>query len=262
MDVKKSITASIIITMSSLLLFQSGFFTILVLKVAIRLKILLLFYVTTVLYHTIFIYLLVRRRDQFRTEPQGRQLSRVNFANFLTMTRLSSLPTICFMVVLSRQYSILTVLLVFISVVFLTDLFDGALSRLTHQITRIGKLMDSFSDYLGLMVISIAFIIYNLIPIWFFITLFVRGFVMIVGMWVLTRRRGYLKPQTSFIGKASFFAIMVLYAYEIFALVLAREGWAHTVANILEYIVGVILVVSIVDKLVYFTTELKTVKSK
>lgn len=248
--------------MVSLLAFQCVFFTVLVLKVAIKIKIALLFYGIAILYHAVLVYMLVRRADQFRIEPEERQLTRVNFANFLTMTRLSSLPAICFMIVLSREYSLMGVLLVFITVVFLTDLFDGALSRMTHQITHIGKLMDSFSDYLVLMVISIAFIIYDLIPVWFFVTVFVRGFVMIIGMMILTKRRGYLKPQTSFIGKASFFAIMVLYAYEIFAVVLSRESWAHSLAAVLEYVVGVILVVSVVDKVVYFVSELKTVKSK
>lgn len=262
MDTRKSITTSIVLTMSSLLIFQSAFFTVLVLKVVIKLKLALLFYVITIIYHAVFIYLLVRRRDQFRVEPEGRQLSRVNIANILTMTRLSSLPTICFMIVLSRQYPILTVLLIFISVVFLTDLFDGALSRMTHQITHIGRLMDSFSDYLGLMVISIAFIIYELIPVWFFVLIFVRGLLMMAGMAVLTRLRGYLKPQTSFLGKASFFAIMVLYAYEILALLISREGWAHTVAIVLEYVVGAILIISLVDKVLYFAAELRTVKSK
>jgi phosphatidylglycerophosphate synthase len=262
MDKNRSIKTSIIVTMLSLLVFQGVFFAVLVLKLAIKFKLVLLFFGTTALYHALFIILLARRADQFRIEPEGRQLSRVNLANFLTMVRLSSLPTICFLVVLSRQYSLMSVLLVFITVVFLTDLFDGALSRMTHQVTHIGKLLDSFSDYLVLMVISIAFIIYNLIPVWFFITVIVRGSIMITGMSVLTRRRGYLKPQTSFIGKASFFAIMVLYAYEILALVIDRQHWAHTLAEILEYIVGSILVVSIIDKVLYFASELKTVKSK
>ncbi len=262
MDETRSIRNSIVITMTSLLLFQCVFFALLVLKMAIKLKIALLFFGVTIFYHALFIYLLLRRVEQFRTEPEGRQLTRVNFANMLTMTRLSSLPTICFLIVMSRQYSLMVVLLIFISLVFLTDLFDGALSRLTHQVTHIGKLMDSFSDYLLLMVISIAFIIYELIPIWFFVTVFVRGFVMIIGMSVLTRRRGYLKPQTSFIGKASFFAIMVLYAYEIFALLLSKHNWAHTLASVLEYVVEAILIVSIVDKILYFASELRAVKSK
>lgn len=262
MDEKRSITASIIVTMISLLVFQCIFFTVLVLTAAIKFRIAILYFGVAVLYHAIFIYVLVRRADDFRIEPEGRQLTKVNFANFLTMTRLSSLPSIVFMVVLSRQYSLMGVLLVFISVVFLTDLFDGALSRMTHQITRIGKLMDSFSDYLLLVVISVAFIIYGLIPLWFFATVFVRAFVMIIGMAILTRRRGFLKPQTSFIGKASFFAIMFLYSYEILALLLSRQNWAHVLASALEYVVGVILVVSVVDKILFFVSELKAVKSK
>lgn len=262
MGAKRSITISIIITMGSLLLFQCLFFTILTIKLEIKFRVALIFYATTLVYHALFIYLLIRRRHQFRIEPTGVQLTRVNFANFLTMVRLSSLPTICYMIVLSRHFSMMPVLLVFISVVFLTDLFDGALSRLTHQITHIGKLMDSFSDYLLLMVISIAFLAYSLIPVWFFVLLFVRGFTMIVGMYVLTRKRGYLKPETSFLGKASFFAIMFLYAYEIFARVASQYSWSHVIALVFEYIVGAILVASIVDKLLYIASALKMVKSK
>ena len=262
MDARRAITSSILLTMGALFLFQCLFFTVLILKLTVKVRIGLTFYAVAFVYHAILTYMLLQRRDQFQIEPEGTQLSKVNFANFLTMIRLTSLPTICFMIVLSRQYSILPVLVIFISVVFLTDLFDGALSRMTHQITKIGRQMDSFSDYLGLMVISIAFIVYGLIPVWFFVALFVRGFIMIVGMWVVTRRRGYLKPDTSFLGKASFFAIMVLYAFELFAVLMARWSWTSLAASILEYVVGVILLVSIIDKLVYFSSELKAIAKK
>lgn len=258
----KTITASILFAMGALFVFQCVFFAVVAMKLSIRVRIGLLFCLSTFVYHAVITILLLQRSDQFRTEPEGRQLSRVNLANLLTMTRLSSLPTVCFLIVLSRRYSIFTLLLVFLSLVFLTDLLDGSLSRMTHQVTKIGKQMDSFSDYLLLMVISIAFLVYGLLPLWFFVAIFVRGFVMIIGMFVLTKRRGYLKPETSFIGKASFFAIMVLYAFEVFRLLMASAAWAHLAGTILEYVVGAILVVSIVDKLHYFSSELKAIERK
>lgn len=258
----RAISTSILLTMGALFLLQCLFFAIVALKLAVRARFGLLFFLTTFAYHGVITVLLLQRADQFQVEPGGRQLSRVNLANLLTMTRLSSLPTVCFLIILSRRYSVLALLLVFLSLVFLTDLLDGSLSRLTHQVTKIGKQMDSFSDYLLLMVISIAFLVYGLVPLWFFVGIFVRGFVMIIGMFVLTKRRGYLKPETSFMGKASFFSIMVLYAFEIFRLLLVSSSWAGTVGTILEYVVGAILVVSIGDKIRYFTSELKAIEKK
>lgn len=259
---KGTISASITLTMGALFLFQVVFFGVLMWKCGIPLPIGLLFLGLSMGYNLIFLVVLLRRKSEFQVEPDGRLLTRVNLANILTMIRLTSLPTICFMIVLARDYRMLPILLVFVTLVFLTDLLDGALSRMTHQVTKIGRLMDSFSDYLVLMVISIAFLVYRLIPAWFFVAIFARGFTMIIGMAILTRKRGYLKPETSFIGKASVFAIMVLYAYEIFTLVLSRYDWTHRVAEILEYAVGVFVVVSIVDKLVFFNSQMKAIDKK
>ncbi len=262
MKPKGSIAASILLTWGSLFLFQCVFFSAIAVRYGFRLAVELGFLGTAVVYHLVMLWLLLQRKDQFQIEPEGISLERVNLANILTMTRLSSLPTIAFLIVLARERSILVILLVFVTIIFLTDMLDGALSRMTHQVTKIGKVMDSFSDYLVLGVISIAFLAYRLIPSWFFAAIVLRSLTMIVGMTALTHKRGYLRPETSLIGKASIFAVMVLYAFEILALLVATWRWTGLVVTILEYTVGVFLVVSIVDKLVYFSTQMKAASKK
>lgn len=257
-----SIAASIVLTWGSLFLIQCLFFSLIALRHSFRLAVELGFLGSAAVYHLVILGLLLQRKDQFQIEPEGYRLERVNLANLLTMTRLSSLPTICFLIVLARDHSIVIILLVFVSIIFLTDLFDGALSRRTHQVTKIGKIMDSFSDYLVLGVISVAFLAFRLIPSWFFAAIVLRSLTMIVGVSVLTRKRGYLKPETSFIGKASIFAVMVLYAFEILTLLATSWKWTALVADILEYVVGAFLAVSIVDKLIYFSIQMRAASRK
>ncbi len=259
---KGSIAASILLTWGLLFLFQCLFFSAIALRYSFRLAMELSFLATATVYHLVMLGLLLQRKDQFQIEPEGIPLQRVNPANILTMTRLSSLPTIAFLILLARDRPVLIILLVFVTIIFLTDLLDGALSRSTHQVTKIGKVMDSFSDYLVLGVISIAFLAYRLIPAWFFAAIVARSLTMIVGMTLLTRRRGFLRPETSFIGKASIFAVMVLYAFEILTLLVTGSRWTEVVGRVLEYAVGIFLVVSIVDKLVYFGTQMKAASKK
>ncbi len=262
MKPREPIAASILLTMSALFAVQCVFFAGISVRYGLRLRIGLGFLATSFVYHGILVFLLLRRTSQFQIEPDGVPLKRVNLANILTMIRLSSLPTVCFMIVLQKSHPLLPLLLAFVIVVFLTDLLDGNLSRLTHQVTKIGRVMDSFSDYLVLMVISIAFLAYGLVPAWFFAAIFVRGFTMIIGMAILTRKRGYLKPETSFIGKASVFAVMVLYAYTFLRMALATSRWAETVDVVLVDAVGAFVVVSIVDKLLYFRIRMREASRK
>jgi phosphatidylglycerophosphate synthase len=194
----------------------------------------------------------------FVTIPDDRPLHRVNLANLLSMVRISSTPMLVLLIVLLRTRQVLPVLVPLASLVFLTDLIDGQISRRSRTVTQIGQFLDSSSDYLLLIVVSIALGIYELIPVWFFVVLGLRFGLQIVGQAILFLvRRGRVEFRSSFLGKASVFATMVFYALALFGLD-PLPNWYGEVMRVLEYAVAVVLGISLVEKLWLFATDVSS----
>jgi cardiolipin synthase len=195
-------------------------------------------------------FLLWRRAD-FRSEGAATPLERVNAPNVITLGRLSSIPTILFLVLLARDRAVLPVALPFISLVFASDFVDGILARRGGGITFVGRYLDSSSDYLLIIAISILYLLEGMIPAWFFWLLMARLVLFAAGMAWAAFRQGRVKPVATFLGKASIFSTMVLYAMEA----AERFGvpWVGDprVVRIFEYIVAGIVVVSLADKAVF-----------
>ena len=211
--------------------------------------------VGTVAIHAVLLAGLFYKRDDFRATETGAHLDRVNFANVLTILRISAVPTLLFFVVHGRQRLFAVASIVLAAIVFLTDLFDGLISRHAHQRTVIGVYLDSAGDYAILVASAIALRVYELIPLWFFLAVAGRlglqvAFVIIEVAVIGSARRG-----TNLVGKASVFAMMTT-----FALALAITVWdrpaLEQASRIMEYATGAILVVSALDKVRLFVTRL------
>jgi phosphatidylglycerophosphate synthase len=210
-----------------------------------------LFLAISAAYHAGLTVLLVARRGDFRIEGANAPLTRVNLANTLTFGRLSSIPTITYLMVKASAFSILPVILPFICIVFATDFLDGMAARRRKEITFVGRYMDSSSDYLMIIAVSIVLVSYDLIPLWFFILVMGRLILFAIGMIWLTLREGKPNPLATFLGKASVFALMVLYAMEVARLFEVPWIGDERVVTIIEYIVAVIVAVSVVDKAIF-----------
>jgi cardiolipin synthase (CMP-forming) len=247
---------SIVRYLGSMLGFQVVFFSVLAAIAGISLQRIWSFFPVTATFHAAVATGLISRSKDFYTEPEGRQLDRLNLANVLTLMRLSALPTICYLLALCVDYPLLPVLIVYTSVAFLTDLVDGTVSRRSHQVTRVGKYLDSTSDYSVLIVISIAFAVFDLIPTWLFVLVLVRLLAQGLAMGILLFVRGSLTPKSSWWGKASVFATMTLYATELL-LLLPVPPVLITIVSGLEYVTAAILVVSLGEKLMSLVAELR-----
>lgn len=192
-------------------------------------------------------FLLWRWAD-FRVEGSETPLARVNPPNVITLGRLSSIPTVLFLVLLARERPVLPVALPFLSLVFASDFVDGILARRGGGITFVGRYLDSSSDYLLIIAISIVYLVEGMIPAWFFWLLMARLVLFAAGMAWAALRQGAVKPVATFLGKASIFATMVLYAMEA----AERFGvpWVGDprVVRIIEYAVAGIVVASLADK--------------
>jgi phosphatidylglycerophosphate synthase len=135
--------------------------------------------------------------------------------------------------------------------VFVTDFLDGIIARRRGEITFVGRYLDSTSDYLMIIALSIAFFYYELIPTWFFALIIARLVLFALGMAILAVRSGQADPQATFMGKASIFAVMVLYVMEIAGLLGVPFIGNDAVVRYTEYAVAAVIAASFVDKAVF-----------
>ncbi|MGA2480901.1 MAG: CDP-alcohol phosphatidyltransferase family protein [Spirochaetia bacterium] len=206
-------------------------------------------------YHGLLTGLLVMRSTDFRVESTGTQLLRVNLPNTLTLGRLSSLPSILYLIIQASTYSVVPVILPLMTIVFATDFLDGMIARRRKQITFVGRYLDSTSDYLMIVAVSIIFYYYDLVPLWFFILILCRLILFAAGMALLALRSGKTDPQATFLGKASIFALMVLYVMKVAGMIGVPWIGDDTVIRIVEYGVALIVVVSLVDKAIFLRAK-------
>jgi len=214
----------------------------------------LLFFIVASAYHALLLAMLLMFKGSFRKEPSGEALSRVNTANIITLFRLSSMPTLLFLVLAAKDYRIRFPLLGLVVLVFATDFADGYISRKAGEVTKVGKMMDSTSDYVLLIVLTIVFYYFSLVPPWFFILVTARLGLQVVFVFILIFINKKIEPKTTFMGKAAVASIMVLYAVEVLRLIFGI-GRIEMVA-VLEWAAAAIVLVSMVDKVIAFTREL------
>lgn len=221
------------------------------------------FLITTVIVHVLFYAALFLMRGDFVLIPAEIQLKHVNVANHLTMLRISSTPTIIFLLQLSRTYeTVMPVLIALTIVAFLTDLFDGQLSRRLRQTTRIGRYLDSMSDYAMLIAVSVGLWLFDLVATPFMILVLVRLLFQGFAMGALLLYRGSVEPRSTLWGKAAVFSTMTLYAMSLLQLVPRVERGAATVVMIAEWIVATILVVSLAEKAILLVREFTEARSR
>jgi phosphatidylglycerophosphate synthase len=202
-------------------------------------------------YHALLTGVLCYRWEDFHLEPNGPRLQRVNLANTLSFGRISSIPTILFLVVQAPEYPVLPVTLPFVCIVFATDFVDGMVARGRGEVTFVGRYLDSGSDYVTIIAMSILFYVNQLLPLWFFILVLARLVLFAFGMGVLALREGKANPLATLLGKVSIFSLMVLYLAVIAGLFGVPWIGAPLVVSILQYLVATVVVVSVGDKVVF-----------
>lgn len=214
-----------------------------------------LFAVVCVLFHAFLYFMLGAFKADFALAETGEPLTRVNLANRITLFRVSSLPTLLFLVIASRDFHIRAPLLVFMALVFISDFLDGWVSRARGQVTRVGKLMDSASDYLVLVVLTVVFFDFGFIRVWFFGLVIGRLALQAIFMATIFVARGSIKPRTTILGKAAVASVMVLYSGLLLELLALPFGFKRIVDGV-EIAVAVVIVASIVDKVIAFAKDL------
>lgn len=210
-------------------------------------------------FHILLTIILLLFRNDFRKESTGEQLSRINTANKMTLVRLSTMPTLLILVLAAKQYRIRYSLLALVVFIFATDFLDGYISRKGNEITKIGRMMDSSSDYTLLIVLTIVFRYYSLIPTWFFDIVLARLGIQMLLMLVLIIIKQTIEPRTTVMGKVAVASMMVAYCVEMLAMI--AKPFPQAIKSAVEVIVAVIVVASIGDKIVSFVSSLRGAKA-
>jgi cardiolipin synthase len=210
-------------------------------------------------HHLMIMLILSNMLDFFTYTEDGSALSRVNIPIFITLVRITSLPTIVFLIILMPNHRVLIPLVAYVAVAFVSDFLDGNISRRLHQTTKIGAYLDSMSDYAVLIAISIAYIVFDLMSGWFFILVMLRLFFQWAAAGVLTIIRGGISPHhSSWLAKASIFLIMTAYGLALLQFLPALDSAYPMIAGIVEGVVAPVLVLSLAEKVLSFASELRT----
>jgi phosphatidylglycerophosphate synthase len=217
------------------------------------------FYISEILFHSMIAIFMLLAHDLFYRVSDGEKLVKVNAANKVTLFRISMLPTVLFLILAARDHLIAPVLIPVIAITFLTDLLDGWISRTHNQVTQIGKVLDSVSDYALLIVVAIAYRIFNLLPLWLFLLIIGRLAFQAIGMLAILIVRKKVEPRPSILGKIAVATTMSLFALEALKLVLPPIWKALFVY--VEIIAGAIVGLSVIDKGLFFRNEVKSIQA-
>jgi len=214
------------------------------------------FYPITAAYHTLLWFALMSIRTRF-THLDGTPLTEVGLPNLLTLFRLTSLPIITLVFLLARTHPSLSIpLVIFVSVAFLSDLLDGFLARTLKMGTQLGKILDSSTDYIILASLTVVLGLTNVLPTYLLVFILVRlAFQVGAVLWVQIAF-GKQFVETTWLGKASLFVLMVLFAVEILVFLRLPGLEGHWAINAFEAFSAGVMAISTADKAVFFWRKL------
>jgi phosphatidylglycerophosphate synthase len=250
----RPLTRSIIATIISFLILQAVLFGVLARVNGIDIAANWAFFPVSLGFHALTLVFLLYLRADFFIEASGRKLERVNLANVLTLIRISTLPTILFLIKGAIGRRIPPATFVLTALVLLTDLLDGFVSRTMKQGTKIGRMLDSISDYCLLAVLAIVLSLYRFIHAWYFALVVARLFFQAAGMAIFFLAKHPIEPKPTFFGKVTVASTMIIFGLSILKNFLP-EGFAP-IFLALEITAACLVAISMVDKGIVFARHI------
>ena len=97
-------------------------------------------------------------------------------------------------------------LVIFIVLIWFSDLLDGFLARRWNQITELGKIIDPLADKLSVFVIVLILVYQHIIPLWYVITIVSRDAVILfAGLYLKSKKN--IVMMSNWMGKIAVFTI-------------------------------------------------------
>ncbi|MCG8570947.1 MAG: CDP-alcohol phosphatidyltransferase family protein [Spirochaetes bacterium] len=218
--------------------------------------------IETILCIVILTFFLIKI-DWFKDMHTGKEIHCLNISNTLSSLRFTQVPILVamFHITLIRKddFMIKLAILIFIGLVWATDLADGYLARKLGEVTRIGTIIDPVGDFL--MITSFTLLLFNhhLISNWLFgLIIFRIPFFFLVMILLNALKIKYL-IKTSKIGRTTIFYLSFFIGFNIIKLFFhINQSWYDSFLLILQVCCAVILIVSIIEKfylLYYYLTH-------
>lgn len=242
-----SLVWSIAATVLAFFLGETAVFFVLVRLYRLSTGFFLFFLAAEAAFHLAVALLLIGKRAFFYNLQTGLPERGVNLSNKITLFRITMLPFLLFLIA-AQNHGVGPALVIATALTFVSDFFDGRLARAKNMETYMGKLLDSASDYLLLGTTTAAFFLLARLKTWLFAVIIGRLCVNALGMTILSLVRKKLSPQTTFLGKVTIAAIMILLVIESLALFMGAPFWLGYV----EAAAGIMVGLSVFDKAVYF----------
>ena len=129
--------------------------------------------------------------------------------NILTLIRFLAIPVLAYLIFLGDAYNIVAFIL-FVCI-WLTDMLDGYIARHYNQITEFGKLFDPLVDKVFQLTTAIMLAAVDKLPVWVPVFIFLKELLMIVGSWILLRKRE-LVVYAKWYGKVATILFVVAFA--------------------------------------------------
>src|SRR5437868_9376267 len=95
---------------------------------------------------------------------------------------------------------------IFIVLIWFSDLLDGYLARKRNEITELGKVIDPLADKLSVFIIVLILIFQHIAPLWFVIIIVSRDIIILCGGLYLKYKKNIVM-QSNWMGKMAVFII-------------------------------------------------------
>lgn len=110
--------------------------------------------------------------------------------NVISAARLLLVPVYLLLLFSGRDVAALVVF----SVAALTDFVDGQVARRTHQVSRLGKLLDPAVDTMLMVTGVLGVVLVGRLPAWIAVLVFAREAFLLAGGGILLKRFGVSVP--------------------------------------------------------------------
>ncbi len=105
--------------------------------------------------------------------------------------------------------------LIFIALIWFSDLLDGYFARSRNEISELGKIIDPVADKVSVITIVIMLLVQGMIPLWYVIITILRdAFILAGGLYLNTKKNTVL--QSNWMGKLAVFTIGLTLFISIF----------------------------------------------
>jgi CDP-diacylglycerol--glycerol-3-phosphate 3-phosphatidyltransferase len=131
-------------------------------------------------------------------------------SNLISLSRFLLLAvTVCFLV---NQDYLSTIIFIFL--IWVSDLLDGYFARSRNEISELGKIIDPLADKVTVIVIIVILSLQDIIPFWYVIIAVARDLVILTGGLYLNSRKNIIL-QSNMPGKIAVFTIGLTFVISI-----------------------------------------------